>query len=134
MLRYIKILGLGLVGLYACSHSSAERDLQGRWLINDYRVKVPQPKFEQDRMQEEIEKMKKNSYFIFYENHEYEVNLNGNIEKGKWRLIPENQQLATQKEHSDKEILLQIDTLNAKTFVFSRTQDSITTQVRLIKK
>lgn len=127
-------MGLGLVGLYACSHSSAERDLQGRWLINDYRVKVPQPKFEQDRMQEEIEKMKKNSYFIFYENHEYEVNLNGNIEKGKWRLIPENQQLATQKEHSDKEILLQIDTLNAKTFVFSRTQDSITTQVRLIKK
>ncbi len=134
MLRSIRILGFCLLFLLSCSDNPMEKDIRGMWIINDYRVNVNEPQFEQDRMQEEIQKMKKNSYFIFHANYEYEINLNGSVEKGKWRIDPKNQKLSTQKSNSNTEISLNIDTLNAKTLVFSSTKDNITTQVSLIKK
>ncbi len=134
MLRSFRVLGFCLLFLLSCSDHPMEKNIRGKWLINDYRVNVNQPQFEQDRLQEEIQKIKKNSYFIFHANYEYEVNLNGNIEKGKWRIDPKTQKLSTQKSNTNTEISLNIDTLNTKTFVFSSTKDSITTQVSLIKE
>lgn len=134
MLKNIRIIVLGLFFILGCSENPMEKNIIGKWFIHDYRINMKQPPYEQDRIQEEIEKMKKNSYFIFYKNYEYEVNLNGNIEKGKWKIDPQKKLLSTQKEHSNVEILLNIDTLNSDILVFSSTKDSITTQVSLIKK
>lgn len=127
------MLGLGLwIGL-ACSEDPMERHLQGKWRLDDYRINYTPLQLETERMQEEIQKMKKNSYFMFYADYTYEVSLNGNIEKGKWRIDHEKKYLFTQKNNANFEIALKIDTLNIKKLVFSSTKDSITTQVSLIK-
>jgi len=118
----------------SCSDNPMEKALIGKWKIQDYRVQTNNPQFEADKMQEEIEKLKKDSYFHFYPNYEYEIHLNGNIEKGKWKINPKTQKLSTIKNNQSLEILLSIDTLNANLFVFSSTKDSITTQVKLYKE
>lgn len=128
------MLGLGLwIGL-ACSEDPMERHLQGKWRLDDYRINYTPLQLETERMQEEIQKMKKNSYFIFYPNYDYEVNLNGNTEKGKWRIDPKTKQLITQKINTNFEIALKIDTLNSQKLVFSSTRDSITTQISFTKE
>lgn len=128
-----KIL-LGSILLIGCSENPMEKDIQGKWLISDYRVNVNNPPFEQQRMQEEIEKMKKNSYFIFKSDYEYEVHLNGNKEYGKWKIDSETRELRTQKLNDSIQFILKIDTLNAQRLVFSSSKNGIKTQVSLVKE
>lgn len=128
-----KIL-LGSILLIGCTENPMEKNIQGKWLISDYRVNVNNPTFEQERLQEEIEKMKKNSYFIFKSDYEYEVHLNGNKEYGKWKINPEARELYTQKLNDSIEFVLKIDTLNAQKLVFSSSKDGIKTQVSLVKE
>ncbi len=120
--------------LCACNeHSSQEKLLHGKWLVDNYRIHGMTKSVDTDRLQEEIQKLRPNSYFLFNKDNTYEIQLNGSLEKGKWRIDTETQKLYTHKSETNFEIPLNIDTLKPDILVFSRTKDSITTQVRLIK-
>jgi hypothetical protein len=52
--------------LSSCTQNESEKKLIGKWLIEEYKIKFLPSKVDNERLDYEIDKLKRNSYFIFF--------------------------------------------------------------------
>jgi|YNPMSStandDraft_2_1061718.scaffolds.fasta_scaffold07146_2 hypothetical protein len=133
-MTYHTILLLAIFfNLSSCTQNESEKSLIGKWLIEEYKIKFLPSKVDNERLDYEIDKLKRNSYFIFFPNFDYEIRMNEMKEKGKWKINTGKKKLSLIQDKSHEEKLLNIDSLGSKVIIITGKWDSLQTQIKLKK-